>query len=161
MRLRTVLVPVAIVVATTFVPGAAFAKVTKDPRQATHVVPCRDGTDRVARVWWNAWNDTDAHPRESAWKTWAVDNPCRNWLIINAPGDSVSDPYGAALSIAPKTSFQTSRYWDSPDSDDALNIYTATHPWTACTWGWVLSKVGPHDHGRWHTIKRCPEAPWA
>lgn len=161
MRLRIVLVPVVVIAAAALVPGAAFAKVTKNPEQATHVIRCDDGSKRIARVWWNAWNDTEAHPTESAWKTWAVDNPCKRWLIINAPGDSESDPYGATLSIAPKTSFQTSRYWGSPDSDDALGIFLAEGPNTTCRWGYDLYQVGPKDHGRWRTIAICPSAPWA
>ena len=159
MRLRTVLVPLVATIASALVPSAAFAKVTKSPRMATHVLPCNDGSGKTAYVWYNGWNDSEAHP-EASWKSWAVKNPCGKWLIINAPGDSESDPYGAALSVAPKTNVQSHESLPSPDSDDALGIYLSNSP-RVCSYGYMLYEIAQKDHGHMRFVEDCPRAPWA
>ena len=159
MRFRTVLVPLVASLATGLVPSAAFAKVTKSLKTATHVLPCNDGSGKTAYVWYNGWNDADAHP-EATWKTWAVKNPCQRWLIIDAPGDSVSDPYGGALSVAPKTNVQSHESPPSPDSDGALSISLSNAP-AGCSYGYMLYEIGPKDHGHMRFIEDCPRAPWA
>jgi len=150
--------PLAAALASLALAAPASAKVTKSPNTATHVLPCADGTKNVARVWYNGWRDSK-RPGYGA-KTFAVTNPCKLWVIIDAPGDSVSDPYGEALSIAPKTSFQTHDGPPSPDSDEALSIGLGYGP-AGCDYGYTLWQVGPKDHGRSRFSESCPSAPWA
>jgi hypothetical protein len=151
----------ALIGATTLVALAApaEAKVTKNPKDATHVLACNDGSGKTAMVWYNGYQDADAHPQAN-WKTWAVKNPCQRWLIIDAPGDSVSDPYGGALSVAPKTNFQSHDAPPSPDSDEALGVYLSPSP-ESCSYGYMLYQIGPKDHGHMRFIEDCPRAPWA
>ena len=73
VRLRTALIPLAATLVIALSPSAAFAKVTKSPKTATHVLPCNDGSGKTAYVWYNGWNDSEAHP-QAQWKSWAVKN---------------------------------------------------------------------------------------
>jgi hypothetical protein len=155
LRLRTIVVPLATVLASALVPGAAFAKVTKNPKNATHVLPCDDGSHKNALVWYT----TDA-------KSWAVDNQCKTkWVVVDGMGASQSDPYGEALSVAPKTKFQTRTQWITSDFEDGPSMSLSPKPWDGtegtCSYGYTLWEIGPKDHGRFRHVFDCPSAPWA
>lgn len=72
----------------------------------------------------------------------------------------MSDPYGATLSVAPKTNFQSHQSPPSPDSDGALGVSLSKSP-ESCSSGSMLYRIGPKDHGHVRFIEDCPRAPWA
>jgi len=156
LRLRTILLPLAASLASALVPDAAFAKDTKSPKDATQVLPCNDGSHKDALVWYTP-----------GAKSWAVDNKCQTkWVIIDGMGASQSDPYGEALSVAPKTKFQTRSQWITSDFDDGTpGMSLSSKAWdgseSTCRYGYTLWEVGPKDHGRFRHVFTCPSAPWA
>ena len=140
---------------TTAPPGPwedASAPADLPEEQPTHVVPCDDGTGKSAVVWY--------HHRGPG--PWAAYNGCQDqWLVMRFPGDSVSDPYGDVLSVAPGAHFPDGP--DTPgfsaDSEDAESFSLSSRPYDGtrgCPVGYSLWKV--EVDGELERIVACPDA---
>jgi hypothetical protein len=154
MRPRYLLAAAATTVALAcLLQAPAGAAVTKKPSTATHVIPCEDGSSKVARVWFPT-----VYPKGyrggSAKLSWAADNPCFRWLVMTFPGDSASDPYGAALSVAPGAHFQRSSQFFFADTEGREQFYMADAKLgtSACEMGWSYFEVRKNGGGKFRPI---------
>jgi hypothetical protein len=124
------------------------------PGEPTHVLPCEDSSGETARVWY--------YGPESDVDTWGAQNPCEDyWIVIELPGDSVSDPYGAALSIAPGAQFHHMAEGFTTDSPGGERVRLSSGPLDGtgrCPVGFALYELRPEHDGRFERIGSCPNA---
>jgi hypothetical protein len=122
--------------------------------EPTDVLPCQDGSGETAMVWY--------YGPESDEETWGAQNGCEDqWIVIDLPGDSVSDPYGAALSIAPGAQFHHKAEGFTADSPGAGSVYLSPQPLDGtdgCPVGYTLYELRPEHDGRFRRIGSCPDA---
>ena len=121
--------------------------------EPTEVLACDDGTGKSAVVWY--------HHREEP-GPWAAYNGCQDqWIEMSFPGDSVSDPYGDILSVAPGAHFPdgSANPGFSADSEGAESFSLSSRPYDGthgCPVGYSLWKV--EADGEFERIVSCPDA---
>jgi hypothetical protein len=135
---------------TTAPPAEDPSGLTAEP---THVLPCNDGSGRSARVWY--------YGPEHDETSWGAQNPCRDqWIVMDFPGASASDPYGTGLSVAPLTGFTqpvNGRYQADEEGWEDISLQPEPFDGTSgCPVGYSLSEFLPD--GAFHYIVSCPDA---
>ena len=125
--------------------------VTGEP--PTHVLPCNDGSGQDARVWY--------YGPEHEETTWAAQNPCRDqWIVMDFPGASASDPYGSGLSVAPGTAFHDpvgGRFQADEEGWEQIELSPRPFDGTrGCPVGYGLWEY--LNDGQFHFIVSCPDA---
>jgi hypothetical protein len=97
MRLRTVLAPLAAMLATTLVPGIAHAAVPRT--KATQTLACPGQPGKVARIWWSKNSETTKLSKL------AMDNPCSQSLWFFSATTYASGKSRDAMLLKPGTHF--------------------------------------------------------
>jgi hypothetical protein len=119
--------------------------------EPTEVLACDDGTGKSAVVWYD-------HEGPGPW---AAYNGCQDqWIVMSFPGDSVSDPYGDMLSVAPGAYFPDDPTYlrFSADSEGAESFSLESAPYDGthgCPVGYSLWKLAD---GAFERILSCPDA---
>jgi hypothetical protein len=136
------------------------------PGEPTHVLPCDDGSGSSALVWEPENVEDSPYAGVMRWVfdvTWGVVNPCHDrWVLFTRTGESVSDPYGAFLSVAPGAQLhrriaRMEGEVDHPEGAPTLSSRSG-YETNGCRAGFGHYELRPEDAGTPRSIGHCPDA---